>query len=1372
MKTKHFLDVKTLVFLHLIIFFGFGHLLAQSPQLLSWNIAPNTVTFGNPPPALPVLPTVGTLPLGLDYTGESPLYMTNSISDASGNVSFFVIDGKIYDKDGYLIDNFVMPPTPTGYAVDGFSQEISIVPVPNSCTAYYLIFGIRITESSGGGISYYPVYTKLDMSLPNITDATRSGALQYFTPGQNLFVLGTLTPTTNIYTNATMHTRNLFGIAVTPYRNSSNDYLLFIYGNSGLVSHVVDASGINAPFAFPFGSDGSGLPLGFSGVSGNNENYTEMELVLAGGNYRVGKILGDRTICIADINPVTSLLVSGSEKYIILPTNVSTSFTKTAITGLEFSPDGQKVYYSSWNTIASTGTPVGYATIATSTSAPINFAGVASLTSCQIEMAYDGKMYFNGGAQLYSLATPNATPVSGSWSASALLPAGIYPYTQLLPDQMDGNIYSGGAAGNFFYSYTATTSTLFPTTTQTWTPTNNPFGGTMLNPVGTVTNPIIVLDELVIPPGYNITIRGMTFKFKARTITYVIGVATTHYGAKVIVKNSTTALAGGRLTLANLDEEPTVFTSDNVCTNGMWEGIEVWGNNALTQGNFAGSTAGKQGWLRLFSEATPAASTTISNAYIGAFAGKKQFAPFHSLLTNTGGGIIQAYSNTEFLNNQYGVYFMPYNFGTTNNLSTFNSMKFTTNTTFVSADNVVPISQAYLNDVKGIYFRTCAFLNDLSTSGYSQVYFTLSQINIGIKSNHSQFYCIPAIFGSTNGCTFTGLKYGIYATYTSNAKTFTVDYGKFTNNYRGVYLSAALLTPTVTRSNFEIMNYSHAVLNNRAYGLYLNGCNNYKVEGNSFTTYTGATTANNYGIIVNNSGPYANSIYRNTFDKVYTGIQAQNNNCALVGSPPNPKNDFGLQNRCNTFTIIKEMDMGITSGCIDFHQGTNGYPSGNNFSHSSNTAYNDYFTYSQTFPDAWIGYWYDSPLVRTPLQYTPMPAISITNTTIVNPATHCKTSFSSFRLTQLVSDLKNQINDYQTKIIDLKSLLDAGADQSLINAINSNMSAGDLKNLLMSKSPYLSDEVLIAYITKAGVPNGLLKDVVLANSPVTSDVKVQLNAISLPPGIRNEINASQTNTPSERQKAIDWVKYFQFEISILKNDIVRNYVNDSIVEIKIDTIISRVKEFEGIDVVSTIKTKEILADLYIEKQDFVNAENMLIAIEAEPSKQNLAKIKRVHKNLKQSNQTIYDLPSNIVEKQKVEDVASDNTAQGYEPAINILQEVFNQPYEEPIEELAAYSHSYIPMDENNISMQNDLAITCYPNPATESIAFVYNLQDDFASGNINIYNALGQIVKTISINNAELKSVVGISDLPNGLYFYTLVINNTTIANDKFVKSN
>ncbi|MCC6838219.1 MAG: T9SS type A sorting domain-containing protein, partial [Bacteroidia bacterium] len=1006
----------------------------------------------------------------------------------------------------------------------------------------------------------------------------------------------------------------------------------------------------------------------------------------------------------------------------------------------------------------------------------------------QIELGHDGHLYLATSNRLAVIKSPN-TPSTSNWVNSYIALPNPYSSTPIgyecygspstlcgalnplyiLPDQIDGENYFVSAS---IISYTAGT---FPytATTQTWTPTNNPFGGTSTNPVGTATNPILVLDKIVIPPGYNITIQGMTFKFKARTIDYSTGSAVISWGARVLVQNvmSTTGpQSGARLTLTSLGTTPSVFTSDDVCSNGMWEGVEVWGNHTLVQGVFSGLTAGKQGWFRMFN------SSEISNAYIGALAGKKYYDATVTYVYNTpsfGGGIIQASSNSQFLNNSFGAYFMPYNIG--NNLSYFTTVKFTTNQPFVSADNALPVNQVYMNDVKGIYFRTCTFFNDLSTSGYLQTFLGLTQVNMGIKAIHSQFYCIPNIVGSTNGCSFEGLKYGVYATFTSNAKTLTVDYGKFINNYRGAYLSAATLTPTVVRSSFHVMNYSHSVLNNRAYGLYLNACNEYKIEENYFTTYTGATTANNYGIIVNNSGPYPNVIKRNTFDKVYAGIQTQNQNCWLNPAPTvfNPVNDFGLQNRCNTFTSIKEMDMGITSGCVDFHQGTNGNPAGNNFSHSGNTAYNDYFTYAPSVNNQGrIGYWYDASPARTPLQYTPNPEITIANTIIDDPANHCKTSFSSFHLTLLIEDLKNKINDYQTKITDLKLRLDEGANGSLINAINSTMSAGNLKNLLMSKSPYLSDEILIAYFTKNGLPNGHLKEVAIVNSPLTADVKAILTTVSLPPGIRNQINAAQTTNQSKRQKTIDLVKYYQFEISILKNDMVRNYVNDSTVEIKIDTIISRVKEFEDIDVVSTVKTKEMLADLYIEKQDYVNAEDMIVAIEAEPNKQNLAKLKRVHKNLKQSNQTVYDLPSNLAERQKVEDVATDNNLQGYEAAINILQDVFNQSYEEPIEELVPALHRYIPMEENSSIIANEPTVVCFPNPANQSISFLYSLQDETDVASINIYNALGQIVKTITINNTDVRYDVNIIDLPNGLYFYTLIVNSTTIANDKFVKSN
>jgi hypothetical protein len=475
-----------------------------------------------------------------------------------------------------------------------------------------------------------------------------------------------------------------------------------------------------------------------------------------------------------------------------------------------------------------------------------------------------------------------------------------------------------------------------------------------------------------------------------------------------------------------------------------------------------------------------------------------------------------------------------------------------------------------------------------------------------------------------------------------------------------------------------------------------------------------------------------------------------------------------------SLNTIKEMDMGITSGCIDFHQGRNGFPAGNNFSHSSNTSYNDYFTYSLTDDKAWIGYWYDSPMVRTPIQYSPSPGISIASTVVVDPLNFCKSSFDAGHIAPPIDELKTRISEDQTKIIALQTALQEGQNPNLITAIISNMDLGNLKNLLMENSPYLTDDILIQYLRRNDVPFGHLKEVIVANSPVSEAVIYELSNLNLPSGIRNEISSVQTGFQTGLENSYDLIKYYQFEISILKSDIVRSYVNDPTIDLKVDTLIIRIKEYEAIDIGGNVKEREILADLYTEKQDFVNAEEMITTIEADPSKQNLAKIKRVQKDLKQNNQTLSDLSSNPTEKQKVETVASDDASQGYEPATNILQQVFSLVYEEPIEQITVSTqHRYTPFEANakvNV-IAEEPSIVSYPNPANESISFSYTLVGDASMGTINVYNALGQMVKFIDIDGIKRTSTISISELPSGLYFYTLVVNNTTIAQEKFAIS-
>lgn len=1345
------------------------------PQQRVWSLPGNEVKFSP-------LPTASSLSTGATYFGLPPFSASNCMTDFNGNLLFYVLDNppaspgdpdvvNIYDKDGALIDFLQFPVT--GQSTVGLAGEIGLIPVPNACAKYYIVVGVG---KVGVKTPYHPEYAILDMAKPNKYDATKKGALEYFSLGVNTINLQDSDPSLNFawdaperpgYIGFPFFENNKFAIAITPFRSATNDYFLYINGNVNLYRFVVKPNGIFL--------DNSATDLGVAdiGLLAPNDNltiYPEMEIIdLGTGVYRLAKIDGASNVRVYDFDSSTGVYIPSTFRQFTLRTSTNPLIAYQGV-GLEFVTSGNKLYYTCLEHDGS-GIPAirtrltGYFDLTASTPTPILFTipsppviNPVLQEASFIEKAFDGKMYYNFKTEIMGSVTPEL----GGWT-TVLLPNETI---QTLPDQMDGQDYKGPP---IFVSYTAGTAgalsyTSYTSSAQAWTPTNNPFGGTTSNPVGTAANPITILGELVIPAGFNVTLQGMNFKFRARSITYVVGVATTQYGARVIVKNSTGSSAGGRLTLANLGILPTILTSDNTCSSGMWEGVDVWGDNLVAQGTLATS---KQAWLQLFSAPVPFGKTTISNAYTGATIGKKSYSPFLNIIANTGGGVIQANANTEFLDNQIGVYFMPYNVG--NNLSKFTSNRFTTNSNsnfILSPDGATPFAMAYLNDVKGIYFKAVIFTNNALL--YPQTSTIGSVSLIGIRSYHSQFYCTPASFTSTVGCSFNNFKYGIYATYYNSTKTVTVNYGTFNNNYRGAYLSGAQFVPTIVSSSFSIMPYNASTASKRAYGLYLNACTDYKVEGNDFTTVGGVTTANNIGCIVNNSGPYTNQVYRNTFHEVWAGVQAQNINCHIqTAFPLDAPNDFGLQNRCNSFTNIREMDMGITSGCIDYQQGLSLSPAANKFSHSNNTTYNDYFTYSSTSSLAFIGYIHNTDFFQSPQSgfYTPPPAIIAANNGLsYNTSAQCQSTLG-FHLTPLVSDLKNQIQNYQTLITSLQTLIDAGADISLINAINSSMSAGDLKNLLLSKSPYLSDEVLIAAILRSNpMPSGQIKQIVVANSPVTQPVLDALNSISLSNGIHNQINAVQVGT-SERRIAKDEILYYQFQINMNKNDIIREYVNDTTVDVNVDTIINKIIDFEGIDPIG-VNRKEALADLYTEKQDYIAAETMIAEIETIPGKQNLAKIKRVNKSLKQSGQTTDVLITDAVNKSKVDEVAADNSNQGFEPATNILQQIFEESYEEPIDDLSPSLHSYIPNAVQAISPIQ--AIALYPNPNNGLMQLDYVLNEGEV-GEFKILDVTGRVVAQYNLNVNEYILQINQSDLSNGVYLYQLLTNGKVVNADKLI---
>jgi hypothetical protein len=134
--------------------------------------------FGSPH----ALPT----PSGPDvYEGQQAKGSHNAYHNpVTGELLFFIIDGVIYDHEGYIIDD-LSANSATGQSFLGFAETV-IVPDPGNCTRYY-IFTSSWPYTESPSTDPKAQFAVLDLSLPRTNfHQNRMGAMvENFIPGQN-----------------------------------------------------------------------------------------------------------------------------------------------------------------------------------------------------------------------------------------------------------------------------------------------------------------------------------------------------------------------------------------------------------------------------------------------------------------------------------------------------------------------------------------------------------------------------------------------------------------------------------------------------------------------------------------------------------------------------------------------------------------------------------------------------------------------------------------------------------------------------------------------------------------------------------------------------------------------------------------------------------------------------------------------------------------------------------------------------------------------------------------------------------------------------------------------------------------------------------
>ncbi len=364
-------------------------------------------------------------------------------------------------------------------------------------------------------------------------------------------------------------------------------------------------------------------------------------------------------------------------------------------------------------------------------------------------------------------------------------------------------------------------------------------------------------------------------------------------------------------------------------------------------------------------------------------------------------------------------------------------------------------------------------------------------------------------------------------------------------------------------------------------------------------------------------------------------------------------------------------------------------------------------------------------------------------------------------LSQFVLQVNAQILANNNLISTNNNLIDGGQTQQLINLIHNNTPNGTLKNKLMSVSPYLSDEVLLAALLEkpTPLPNGHVKQIVIANSPVTNEVMTAVNSIGLPSGIFKQIQDAQQGVSARRHLEMQ-TNALNGESRLIENELVNFYLKTSDVE--------SAKQFLATSY--NLESQKKLSDILYKNEDYtecrtvVNNLNSYQNVDNQNEIQNYSLLLNCLLDLADQGKSIYELSPS--QEQTIRNVASLNTQAALKAQV-ILNAVYGDEFDHPI----LKKH----LQTKNQKLQNEQpVINCvvlYPNPTNGNITIETSSSLFGIVLTFELRDALGQIViKTSFISDG--KNEISLQSFFAGIYLYRIIENDgNTITEDKLIIS-
>lgn len=806
---------------------------------------------------------------------------------------------------------------------------------------------------------------------------------------------------------------------------------------------------------------------------------------------------------------------------------------------------------------------------------------------------------------------------------------------------------------------------------------------------------------------------------------------------------------------------------------GLWRGIEVWGQSMYNQNSVDAQGISRQGSVYIINGAL------IEHAQVAIQANRPG-------QNNHGGGIIMVEEST-IKNCWKGIHFARY-IGF-QNISRIKDSHFEIDDEWKLANNPVNFIEGW--QVRKVGVSNNTFINNNAQVRINGIYLEDANMEI-IGTKHNSISVCDYENEEWEPNRFINLNKGILGIWLGNAPAH-IDHGYTPVILKNIFINCNYSIVNQGMPHFradanKIIMGGHDEGPRDIVGIYQIGGVNYSIVENCITQIgTPINTVSVVGIAVWNTGGDNHAVYKNQTHDVQYGYLAMERNRSSQG-----ETSRGLQFICNEnygnqlydfsvtslftndpMTGIRELQNGYMQlGSISLQAGNSAKDAGNLFSPNCTT--NSNIDFENDVINSIVYFYTQSPPKIPECYSTGTIAIEL----YLGSSTTCQTKFpipGTLPDTDPVPnpddpDGRRNINDilidftiansqFLATAILFNSVIDNGDPQSLMQYIypNANISSTDIRLGLLNVSPNISREMMALLIEENTIiTNDDLLQIIAANPDIARDEELLLMLVEKanPLDLWMIEFLRNIGTYTTDRTALEWLFSNQ---TTLRHSLAWEMVSALI---ESDTA-TYTQIYSWLDIIGTPRAIYIKVDDLISRGQYTEAHQLLNSMNVEK----LARWEKIEhsrmvewtglkEDLFLTNRTLNELDS--TELEMLREIADDAVRSGivgvyaknilnlYEPEMHEFELVLPNPNRSMQREKRILKP---------LPLVNEMSMEVFPNPAENRVTLEFS--DKVETGNIIIYSASGEKLLSLAVVNSVF-SVVDVSKLPQGIYIAIL----------------